>query len=140
MVAAERIAGVLGVDHKIHSLQALARLVAKGLPKTAVRAVAARIFSTPGEQRELMQHLVPEATYKRRKGSLKPEESERAERVARVIATAEFVWNDREDAREFLLKPHPLLENQRPIDAALTELGARQAEEVMWQLFYGLPT
>ncbi|MHB8699235.1 MAG: antitoxin Xre-like helix-turn-helix domain-containing protein [Sulfuricaulis sp.] len=140
MVAAERIAGVLGIDHKIHSLHALAKLVAKGLPKASVRAVAERVFRTPIEQRELMQHLVPVATYKRRKGSLKPEESERAERVARVIATAEFVWNDREDAREFLLKPHPLLDNQRPIDAALTELGARQAEEVMWQLFYGLPT
>ena len=41
--------------------------------------------------------------------------SERAERLARVIATAEHVWADRNDAREWLTTPHPELDNEMPI-------------------------
>jgi len=82
--------------------------------------------------------VVPEATYKRRT-RLTPSESERTERLARVIAAAEYVWNDRDDAREWLTKPHPELENRPPLEAALTELGARRAEEVLDRLFYAFP-
>jgi len=39
-----------------------------------------------------------------------------------VIATAEYVWDSRDDAREWLAKPHPELENRPPLEAALTEL------------------
>ncbi len=140
MIAAEQIAHVLGVDHKVHSLRTLARLVAKGLPKASLLAVASRVFDTSGERRALMHRLVSEATYKRRDKTLKPAESERAERLARVIATAEYVWDDKDDAREFLVTPHPRLGNDPPFVAALTELGAREVEEILWQIFYGLPT
>jgi uncharacterized protein (DUF2384 family) len=36
---------------------------------------------------------------------LSPAESERTERLARVVATAEDVWQDREQARRFLTTP-----------------------------------
>jgi hypothetical protein len=70
---------------------------------------------------------------------LSPAESERTERLARVAATTEDVWQDREHARHFLTTPHPEIEGKTPLDAALTELGARQAEEVMARIVYGLP-
>ena len=41
------------------------------------------------EQRALMHRIVPEATFKRRRERLSPAESERTERLARVVATAE---------------------------------------------------
>jgi uncharacterized protein (DUF2384 family) len=64
--------------------------------------------------------------------------SERASAAWRV-ATAEDVRQDREQARRFLRTPHPEIGGKTPLDAALTELGARQAEEVMARIVYGLP-
>ncbi len=52
---------------------------------------------------------------------------------------ATSVWSDEDDAREFLSTPHPELEGRTPLDAALTELGVRRVEELVWKLFYGLP-
>ena len=108
-------------------------------PKATLRNVARRVFAGAGEQRAMMQRIVPEATYKRRRERLSPAESERTERVARVVATAEDVWQNREQARRFLTTPHPEMGGKTPLDAALTELGARQAEEVMARIVYGLP-
>jgi putative toxin-antitoxin system antitoxin component (TIGR02293 family) len=79
------------------------------------------------------------ATYKRQRDLLKLEESEHTERLARVIATAEYVWDNEEKSRRFLTTPNPALGGLRPIDTAYTELGARQVEELLWQIFYGLP-
>lgn len=44
----------------------------------------------------------------------------------------------RGDAREFLSTPHPKLEGRTSLDVALTELGARRVEELLWN-FYGPP-
>ena len=87
----------------------------------------------------MMRRIVPEATYKRRRERLSPGESERTERLARIVAIAEQVWQDRGQARRFLTTPHPEMGGKSPVDAALTELGARQAEEVMARIVYGLP-
>ena len=86
-----------------------------------------------------MYRVVPEATYKRRTRYLSHAESERTERMARVIALAEEVWQDPVETRRFLTTPHPEIGGKTPLDAALTELGARQAEMVMARILYGLP-
>jgi putative toxin-antitoxin system antitoxin component (TIGR02293 family) len=143
MIAVSHIADVLGgqpvLRRRLGSLAALNDAVAQGLPKTALRQTASRIFSGKLEQRQLMNRIVPEATFKRRRDRLSAAESERTERIARVIANAEYVWDDREDARRFLTTPHPALRRKTPIDAAMTELGARQVEEILGQIFHGLP-
>jgi putative toxin-antitoxin system antitoxin component (TIGR02293 family) len=87
---------------------------------------------------ETLYRMIPEATYKRRREHLKSEESERTERLARVIATAEYVWDDQKDAQRFLTTAHAQLDGQRPIDIALSELGARRVEELLWKLYYGI--
>jgi putative toxin-antitoxin system antitoxin component (TIGR02293 family) len=123
----------------VTSLLELSDAVERGLPKVTLRNVARRIFSDATEQRAMMYRIVPEATYKRRRERLSPAESERTERLARVVAIAEEVWQDREQTRRFLTTPHPEIGGKTPLDAALTELGARQAEEVMARILYGLP-
>jgi len=65
-------------------------------------------------------------------------QSERLERLARVMALAEDVWESRDDARRFLTTPHALL-GERPLDLAQTELGARRVEDLLWRLEYSLP-
>ena len=123
----------------LKSILELNDAVERGLPKVTLRNVAQRVFLDAADQRAMMHRIVPEATYKRRRERLSPAESERTERLARVVATAEEVWQDRAQARRFLTTPHAELGGKTPLDAALTELGARQAEEVMARIIYGLP-
>jgi putative toxin-antitoxin system antitoxin component (TIGR02293 family) len=139
IIAAKSIADVLGLSKQVHSLADIEKKVIEGLPKSALRKFAARLASDRKEQDRLIYRIVPQATYKRRKGKLKPAESERAERLARVTATAEYVWDDREGAHLFLTTPHMLLEGRRPIDVAITDPGARRVEQILWSIFYGLP-
>ena len=123
----------------VTSLLELNDAVERGLPKATLRIVVQRIFSNASDQRAMMHRIVPEATYKRRRDRLSPAESARTERLARVVAIAEDVWQDRDQARRFLTTPHPEIGGKTPVEAALTELGARQAEEVMARIVYGLP-
>jgi putative toxin-antitoxin system antitoxin component (TIGR02293 family) len=143
MIAINHIAEVLGgqtvLRRRVGSLAALNDAVAEGLPKATLRRTASRIFSAKSEQKQLMNRIVPEATFKRRRDRLSPAESERTERVARVVADAEFVWDDRDDARRFLTTPHPALQHKTPVDAAMTELGARLVEEILGKIFHGIP-
>ena len=66
-------------------------------------------------------------------------EGEPAERLARVIAMAEFVWEDPAAAQRFLATPHRGLGGRTPMDAASSELGARQVEEILARIVGGLP-
>jgi putative toxin-antitoxin system antitoxin component (TIGR02293 family) len=140
MINPDRIADVMGgtqvLGHEISSISDLADAVASGLPKAALRNAVQRVFGNNANT--FVYRIVPEATYKRRT-RLTPAESERTERLARVIANAEYVWDNTEDAREWLQKPHPELGGRIPIEAAMTELGARQVEDLLAKLFYGLP-
>jgi len=135
----EVLGGLRVLGANITSILELNDAVERGLPKATLRHVARRVFSDAGDQRTMMHRVVPEATYKRRRERLSPAESERTERLARVVATAEDVWEDREQARRFLTTPHAEIGGKTPLEAALTELGARHAEEVMARIVYGLP-
>jgi putative toxin-antitoxin system antitoxin component (TIGR02293 family) len=139
VVTADQIAAVLGLPG-IHSLRDLSERVLQGLPKSALeRVLRLAIGKDAAERQKLLQRIVPLATYRRRTRLLKLEESERTERLARVIATAHYVWNgDKEGAHEFLISPHPMLDGRRPLDVALTELGAREVEDILGSLFYGI--
>ena len=139
MITARKIADVMGLKKPVRTLHELTEIVSRGLPKSALRHCVARVVSSPKEQREVMCRIVPAATYKRREQNLKPEESEKTERLARVIATAEHIWGDAEEVKRFLARPHPELNGKTPLEASHAELGARQVEELLWKLFYGLP-
>jgi putative toxin-antitoxin system antitoxin component (TIGR02293 family) len=143
MIEAKRIAEVMGgrpvLGKVVSSIEDLEEIVGEGLPKTALRITVRRVFLVVREANRYLYRIVPEATYKRRTGKLRVMESERTERLARVIAAAEAVWDDQKDAREWLTRPHPELSNRTPIDCALTELGARQVESLIDRLQYGLP-
>lgn len=142
MVWPESIADVMGgaavLGRRVRSISDLERTISRGLPKRALRITVERVYASAGDARRVMFRVVPEATFKRRI-RLSHAESERTERLARVIAAAEQAWNDQQDAREWLTKPHPELADRTPLDAAMTELGARQVEELLDRLFYGIP-
>lgn len=142
MIRLESIADVMGgtaiLGRRIRSIDDLEKIVSRGLPKQALRRTAERVYQSAGDARRVMFRIVPEATFKRRT-RLSATESERTERLARVIAAAEHAWNDQEDAREWLTKTHPELGKRTPIESAMSELGARRVEDLLDRLFYGIP-
>lgn len=138
LVTPEKIAMFMSLMPLPHSFAELDSLVSHGLPKQALKAIVDTIGLNKEERRQLLYRIVPEATYKRRRDKLSAEESERTERLARVYATAQYVWNSDDEARAFLHAPHPLLQGRTPLDVSMTELGARRVEELLWRLYYGI--
>jgi putative toxin-antitoxin system antitoxin component (TIGR02293 family) len=138
LVTPEKIASVMALFPVPHSFAELDDLVAHGLPKDALKASVDRVCVSGEDRKKLLYRIIPEATYKRRRSNLTADESERAERLARVFATTEYVWNSEDDARAFLSTPHPMLQGHTPLDVSMTELGARRVEELLWKLYYGI--
>jgi putative toxin-antitoxin system antitoxin component (TIGR02293 family) len=139
MIAPESIAEILGLKASIHTIHELESAVAAGLPKRSLERLAARLHQDSRIASAYKFNIVPVATWKRRTDRLSVEESEKTERLARVLAAAEYLWDDREQAREWMNKPHPELGGRAPLEAARTELGARRVEGLLDQLFFGLP-
>jgi putative toxin-antitoxin system antitoxin component (TIGR02293 family) len=138
LVTPEKIASFMSLMPLPHSFAELDSLVSHGLPKQALKAIVDNIGLNTEERKKLLYRIVPEATYKRRRDKLSAEESERTERLARIYATAQYVWNSADEARVFLHAPHPMLRDRAPLDVSLTELGARRVEELLWRLYYGI--
>ena len=143
MIETNLVVDVLGgrkvIGQRVRSQIELIEVIERGFPKETLRNVAARALDDPAARRKLIFQVVPEATYKRRRERLSKAESERTERLARVIAIAEYVWDDHEDMSRFLTTPHPELGGRAPLAACATELGGRQVESVLTKIFHGLP-
>lgn len=142
MTSVAKIADVLGgekvLGRRLDNVQDLRAAVGHGLPKRSVSHVAKAVSLEPHQQRKLIHRIVPEATYKRRRDRLSPSESEKTERMARIAAMAFEVWGE-EDGRKFLAAPHPMLDGETPLEAAATDLGAREVEAILRALEFGLP-
>ncbi len=115
------------------------KAVEQGLPRTALRHVAEAL--TGGDKAKtsaLEWGVVPKTTLDRRDVRLSPEESERTERIARLVVHARRALGTEAEAREFMMAAHPELDGRRPLDAAMTDLGTRRVEQILTALEYGL--
>jgi putative toxin-antitoxin system antitoxin component (TIGR02293 family) len=139
------VVAVMGGNAAVHApvrgLTDLRSEIQKGLRVAALHKTVEHIFRDPAERRRFLYRVIPEGSYKRRvkMGQLTREESERVVRLANVIALAEDVWGDADDARHFLLTPHPELEDRSPLEVAVEEFGARHVEEILEGIRHGLP-
>ncbi len=144
----EKIAGVLGGEKAKHgkvklgsrevsSARDLELAVQEGLPLESVEVTIEQIFPHNPAPR---YQIVPRATFSRRLKNgerLSCEESEKLQRVARIFAMALDVWGSEQDAREFMVKPHPMLDDRSPFEASLSEIGAREVESILGRLLFG---
>ena len=127
------------LGRRVRTTDDLRRAVEEGLPVETLGKVVAHVAGSDIAAGQLKYRIVPRATLHRRRTHLSLEESERVERLARVAALAEQVWEDEALAHEFLRSPQPQLGGQQPMDLVRTDLGARQVEELLMKLEYGLP-
>lgn len=108
-----------------------------GLPVKALDRLATKL--APGDG-QFKYRLVPKATFERRKVShrLSSDEGTRVARLARVWSMALDVWRDEAEAREFLSRPHAMLDDRKPLDLAIqSEIGAELVLDVLGGLKYG---
>jgi putative toxin-antitoxin system antitoxin component (TIGR02293 family) len=80
------------------------------------------------------------ATLHRRKirGKIDQEESEKLVRYQRLLKKAEDVFGDAASAREWLTHKQIGLGNAVPLDFAKTEIGAREVENLLGRIEYGV--
>ena len=141
VVTPDRIALLLGgistLGKEIKSDRDLEKLVIAGLPSESVKIVVDRIYpDTPNQY----YAVVPRSTLNRKlsdKSPLPIQYSEKLERLARIYAFALEIWESEADAREFMSKSHPMLDDRTPFQACMTELGARQVEQILGRLLFG---
>lgn len=141
IVATKQIVSVLGgtkrLGKQIKSNRDLEKIVISGLPSESVKIVVDRIYPNASNQ---YYEVVPRSTLNRKlnnKSSLPIQYSEKLERLARTYAFALEVWESEKDAREFMTKSHIMLDNRTPFEACMTELGARQVEQILGRLLFG---
>jgi putative toxin-antitoxin system antitoxin component (TIGR02293 family) len=141
MLAFANIADVLGLPAKEAAARSPFGLMSRiedGLPIEALERVA-RLLAPSDVQ--FKYRLVPKATYERRKRSglqLSSNEGMRVARVARIWNLALDVWQSEDEARDFLFRRHPMLEDRRPIDVVLqNEIGAELVLDILASLKYG---
>ncbi len=69
---------------------------------------------------------------------LSPVESDRIYRFARIIALAEDVFEDKDEALEWLKNPQYGLGGRLPFDMLQTDAGSREVEELLIRIDYGV--
>lgn len=109
-----------------------------GLPVQELRDLQASL-DVPTER--LFPMLgISKATLHRRKshGRLGPAESDRVVRFARLMGKAVVVLESEENARRWLTAPQFGLGGAVPLDYAGTEVGAREVEDLLGRIEYGV--
>ena len=142
-MTSQNIAEVLGgkkvLGRAVKSLTDLAELVREGLPASSVTALAEKLdLGNAALSRKLG---IPQRTMTRRLSQhsrLSVAESDRTVRLARVYATAVEMIGNKEKAVEWLRTPNRALAGERPLDQLDTDLGAREVEDVLGRIAYGV--
>lgn len=130
--------GGRAVLKKVKTEEDLRERLREGLPYDAFEALRVRFGLSLKDLGAVLG--IPERTLARRKiqRRLRPEESDRLARLARIAAYAEEVLGERRKAAEWLRTPNRALGNEPPVARVDTDLGARQVEAVLGRIAYGV--
>jgi putative toxin-antitoxin system antitoxin component (TIGR02293 family) len=118
--------------------QELIRRIQKGLPFSDLKVLQDSI-DMPFEQ--LAAKLaISRSTLQRRKaaGRLSPTESDKVIRFSGLLRQATDLFGDTEKARAWLKHPQYGLGGAVPLDYAETEIGAREVENLLGRMKYGV--
>jgi len=139
MVDAHVIAEILGLGASVRSMHDLDKIVIAGLPRSSLVRLSSRLYLNNRDASVFKVRLIPPTTWKRGTKRLSGQESAKIGRLARVLAYAEYVLDDREEARRWVNTEHRELDGKTPLEAAQSEIGARRVESILDFLFFGLP-
>src|SRR5438309_5509617 len=131
------------LDKKTHSAKAkhpteLIRKIQKGLRFSELETLQSSI-DLPFEQLAV-KLSISRSTLQRRKsaGRLSPDESDKVVRFSRLLSQATDLFGDIDKARAWLKHPQYGLGGAVPLDYARTEAGAREVENLLGRMKYGV--
>ena len=131
------LGGRRALGASIESLETCVGLVSTGLPRESLHALQKRA----GLSNRLFHTVLPRTTLQG-KGSgsvrLTSRQSDRAVRLARVLAFATATFGDRDRARKWLSTENPALDRKPPAALLATEAGARYVEEWLGRIAHGI--
>ncbi len=134
--AYSRLESKLGIEG-IRSDSDLAELVERRLSPSSVKALVRGGLTDA----EAWQLIVPRRTLAHRIARREPlsrDESDKAVRVARLVAQAEQVFDDPTRAWRWMRKPKAQFGGRTPLELLATEAGARLVEELLMQIDHGM--
>lgn len=119
----------------------LAKKVETGFDFSALEQLSERTGLSPESLRTAVR-ITPRTMSRRRKAKrLSPEESDRLVSVARLIAHAFELFGGRtEEAVRWFTAPNRALGGMSPIEAASTEVGSREVDNLIGRLEHGVYT
>ncbi|MEP7036898.1 MAG: antitoxin Xre/MbcA/ParS toxin-binding domain-containing protein [Acidobacteriota bacterium] len=119
----------------------LAKKVETGFSFDALERLA-KVTGLPLERLRVAVRISPRTlTRRRKKNKLSPEESDRLVSVSRLLAQTFELFEENEDAGiRWFTSPNRALNGQSPIEAAATEIGTREVENLIGRLEHGVFT
>ena len=127
---------LLHLDGKVNAVSAVDR----GLATTAFERVAASLGISERHLAELLRIKPSTLARRKREGSLAVDESERLYRIAFLLERSIQVMGDLDAARRWLQTSKRGLDGKSPLVFARTEPGAREVEDLLGRVEYGLPS
>ena len=131
------------VEHKAHKARPthpteLVRQIQKGLPFSQLQALRKQLDLPLDEFASNLS--ISRATLHRRKnaGRLSPDESDKLIRFSRLLEHAANVFGSLEKGRAWLKFPQYGLGGAVPLDYAKTEIGAREVDNLLGRIDYGV--
>jgi len=123
---------------KTFSPQEVIEVINRGLPIGELEYLRSRL-DVPIDR--LTQNIgLSRATFHRRKaaGRLTSDESDKVVRFAQLLGLANRVLENEDDARRWLTSPQFGLGGAVPLNYARTEVGAREVEDLLNRIEYGV--
>jgi putative toxin-antitoxin system antitoxin component (TIGR02293 family) len=136
------VVAVLGgpkvLGRRVRSPDELAELVRGGLPFEALAVVMDR-YEISRDVACTILHL-SRRNFPRRKAQnrLSADESDRLYRLARVLAHANRVFEDRDEAADWIRSPNTALGKQQPLTLLDTDIGVQQVDRVLGRIEHGI--
>jgi putative toxin-antitoxin system antitoxin component (TIGR02293 family) len=123
---------------KVSSRADLIALLREGLPYASLEATM-KVLGISRDQIATYLALPGRTLARRRKERrLRPDESDRLFRLARIAAATLAVLGDAEKARRWLRKPNRALGGDAPLACMDTDVGTRQVEEILGRIEHGV--
>ena len=127
----------LGISQPLQSDQELVIAIENQLPVKAISA----LIKNGLQDKEVYSLIIPRRTLQHRRAKkerLSVEESDRAARVARILALAEYISDDKDKGMRWLRSPKQRFGGHTGMEMLLTEAGGRRVEEWLHQIDHGM--
>jgi putative toxin-antitoxin system antitoxin component (TIGR02293 family) len=122
-----------------HGVKSIESLVKQGLPYSTFKTMEGKLHITQNQLADFLS--IPNTTLarRRREKRLNTEESDRLIRYARMLTLArDMMEGDEEAANRWLTDRHLLLNDESPLEHAVTEVGARDVEDLITRVQFGV--